>query len=450
MSLRLLFVFFFFCTSFIEAAVTFQKPSDQTLQEDFGTYFVSMNAQESGSNAITFTASAFPSNIVSLSGFDGRNLFFQSYPDAIGAAVISVTASSAGSSVVQAFTFTVLPVNDAPVISNTKDSQGRIFVQSSENQTGVVDLDATDAENDQNLTFAIAGGADGAKFSIDSSSGQLNFTTPPDFELPVDSDANGTYELLVQVSDAQATSASVLVVVQVTNVDEPPTIQPLNARSLSEDFGTTTVALVVSDPENDPIEMTVLSSNSNVVEVVSSDQTQVVLRSVPDNFGFLTISVSADSSGGSTSTNFDIQVTSVNDAPVASAGPDLTTNYSPNFLYRGAKASDIDGTVDNIQWTHLSGSQIEILFADRIQPEFVLPLQPGENLDFVLRLSVTDNDGVTSTDDIHFVFQTPTSPLVTEAMLATQFLHRHASLGFLQKTDDLFFGKTLFHVRLLL
>lgn len=418
MTHRILLLLLVLCVHFTHSSVVFQKPSDQTQQEDFGSYFVTMNASETGENPIVFTASVSDSNILSLVGFDGRNLFFQSKPDAIGAVIVSVTASSSGSSVIQPFFFTVLPVNDAPVVSNARDTQGRVFVQNPENQSNAVDLNATDVENDQNLTFEIVGGDDAASFSIDAGSGQLSFQSSPDFESLGDADSNGSYEVLVQVRDDQAISPSVLVVVELTNVDEPPKLQPLNALSLNEDFGTTSIALVLSDPENDPIELTVLSSNSNIVQVVSSNQNQVVLSSVPNNFGFVTILVAADSSGGSTSSNLEIQVTSKNDNPVASAGPDLNINYSPTYLHLNASASDIDGTVDSIQWTQLSGPQIEILFANQIRPEFVLPFVAGQNLDIVLRLTVTDNDGATHSDDIRFIFQVPQSPLVVEAMQA--------------------------------
>lgn len=55
-----------------------------------------------------------------------------------------------------------------------------------ENTTTVTTVTATDANASDTKTFSITGGADSAKFSINSSSGLLTFTSAPDFENPTD------------------------------------------------------------------------------------------------------------------------------------------------------------------------------------------------------------------------------------------------------------------------
>ena len=64
------------------------------------------------------------------------------------------------------------------------------------------------------LIFSISGGADAAKFTINSSTGVLRFVAPPDFEIPTDADGNNRYDVIVRVtdgtfSDAQAIAVSV-------------------------------------------------------------------------------------------------------------------------------------------------------------------------------------------------------------------------------------------------
>ncbi len=54
-------------------------------------------------------------------------------------------------------------------------------VNADEKQTAVTTVAATDPENDT-ITYGIVGGADSAKFSIDSPSGILAFIAAPDFE----------------------------------------------------------------------------------------------------------------------------------------------------------------------------------------------------------------------------------------------------------------------------
>jgi serralysin len=60
-----------------------------------------------------------------------------------------------------------------------------------ENTTAVMTVTATDADLPaQTLTYSIVGGADAAKFAINSSTGALSFATAPDYEVPTDAGSN--------------------------------------------------------------------------------------------------------------------------------------------------------------------------------------------------------------------------------------------------------------------
>ncbi len=56
----------------------------------------------------------------------------------------------------------------------------------------------------QTLGYSITGGADAAKFNINSSTGDLTFAAAPDFESPTDVGGNNIYDVTVQVSDGRA------------------------------------------------------------------------------------------------------------------------------------------------------------------------------------------------------------------------------------------------------
>ena len=53
--------------------------------------------------------------------------------------------------------------------------------------------------DDPGLSFAIAGGADAARFIIDPLTGTLAFAAAPDFEAPADADGNNVYDVVVSV-----------------------------------------------------------------------------------------------------------------------------------------------------------------------------------------------------------------------------------------------------------
>ena len=72
-----------------------------------------------------------------------------------------------------------------------------------ENQTAVTTVTSTDVDGGPPL-YAIVGGVDEALFSVAANSGVLTFQAAPNFESPVDSNADNVYEVTVQVSDGNA------------------------------------------------------------------------------------------------------------------------------------------------------------------------------------------------------------------------------------------------------
>ena len=93
-------------------------------------------------------------------------------------------------------------------------------IQVFENQSMVVDLNATDDEGDP-YTFSLVGGADMAFFDINATTGFLSFKTPPDFENNKSADGSHHFEVVVEVSGSDGNS-SVLVPVQVLDINESP------------------------------------------------------------------------------------------------------------------------------------------------------------------------------------------------------------------------------------
>src|SRR5207247_1094752 len=82
---------------------------------------------------------------------------------------------------------------------------------------------AADPDAGTTLTYSIQGGADAAKFSINSSTGALSFVTAPNFEAPADVGANNVYDVIVRASDSTLFDDQAIAVT-VTNVNEAPVI----------------------------------------------------------------------------------------------------------------------------------------------------------------------------------------------------------------------------------
>ena len=107
-------------------------------------------------------------------------------------------------------------VNSAPVI-NSNGGGASASVNVAENSTAVTTVTATDANAGQTLTYSIAGGADAAQFTINSSTGALSFVTAPNYEAPIDSGGNNVYDVTMQVSDGNGGTDTQTLAVTVTN-----------------------------------------------------------------------------------------------------------------------------------------------------------------------------------------------------------------------------------------
>lgn len=133
------------------------------------------------------------------------------------------------------FTVAVTNVNEAPTITS-----GTSF-SVAENTTAVATLTASDPDAGSSLAWSISGGADAAKFSINSGTGALSFLAAPNYEAPGSSASSNVYTVQVSASDG-ALSDSKTLTVTVTNVAEITlaalTLSPLTATAGSAYSGT--------------------------------------------------------------------------------------------------------------------------------------------------------------------------------------------------------------------
>ena len=60
------------------------------------------------------------------------------------------------------------------------------------------------------MVYALAGGADQGRFSIDSSTGVLTFKSPPDYEANASAAGNNAYNVIVRVTDDGQTLSGAL------------------------------------------------------------------------------------------------------------------------------------------------------------------------------------------------------------------------------------------------
>ncbi len=244
-----------------------------------------------------------------------------------------------------------------------------------ENTTTVKTVTATD---NGTLAYSIVasgsgGGADGAKFSVNSSTGALSFSNAPDFEAPTDADTNNTYVVTVRATDAAGNTTDQTLTVTVTNANEAPTLSTITTLTgASEDTGFT---IAYAD----------LLAASNAADVDAGGTTGLLFRVEAVSTGTLTkggvavtagttigtgeslvwtpaqdangsglnaFTVKAVDSGSlasSTAVQVKVDVTAVNDAPSA-VSP--TTGTVSTFDAANATVATLGATdVDDTTWT---------------------------------------------------------------------------------------------------
>ena len=167
-------------------------------------------------DALTWNGSGLPTGLSldTASGLISGTLGF----DAAGSHTATVSVSDGSLSGTTSFAWTVTNTNRAPAITSSATATV------AENTTSVLTLAATDPDTEDSLTFAITGGADAARFAIETELVALRFISPPDFETPGSAAGTNLYELEVTVSDEGGLTDLQNITVTVTNVDEIPLI----------------------------------------------------------------------------------------------------------------------------------------------------------------------------------------------------------------------------------
>ncbi|TQO37205.1 gliding motility-associated-like protein [Arenibacter algicola] len=99
----------------------------------------------------------------------------------------------------------------------------QISIQFEENNAAVVaDIEANDGDggtSDSGITYSLASGGDNDFFNLNTSTGELTFVSPPDYETPIDANTDNSYNITVTATDGDG-STQLDIIIEVTNLDE--------------------------------------------------------------------------------------------------------------------------------------------------------------------------------------------------------------------------------------
>jgi VCBS repeat-containing protein len=246
-----------------------------------------------------------------------------------------------------------------------------------ENSVAVTTVTATDPEG-QAVTYAISGGADAPKFTIDTTTGALVFRAAPDFETPASHAAGNLYTVIVQATDAGGASIEQTLSIAVKNVNEAPagtdktvtTDEDVSYVFAGADFGFTDVdtgtslktVVITTVPTTGSLRLNntavVAGATVTAIELAAGKLTFAPAENAFGNaYASFTFQVQDDggtANGGvdldPTANTITVNVTAVNDAPVPGLKADGTadTGYNPTASrYEGTTGEDtaFNGTV---------------------------------------------------------------------------------------------------------
>ncbi|UZW56245.1 cadherin domain-containing protein [Sphingobium sp. JS3065] len=145
--------------------------------------------------------------------------------DANGNNVYSLTVRTSDGTLFdeQAINVTVTNVNESAPVITSGGGGDTAAISVSSGTRPVMKVTAIDPDVNTTLVYSISGGVDAGKFTINASTGQLNFLNTPNYLLPTDAGANNVYDVVVRASDGVLYDEQA-VAVTVTILNAPPII----------------------------------------------------------------------------------------------------------------------------------------------------------------------------------------------------------------------------------
>ena len=357
----------------------------------------------SGTDAISFTFNA-TSGALAFAQLPSLAEFQSSNGGIAYALTITATDLANNSSVLD---LTINLVDDTGSAPEFTQASANISVD--ENIVGVIyQASASDADSDP-VAYSLEG-TDADLFSIDSSSGELSFNSPPDHELPADDDGNNVYELNIIATDSPVgNQAQQSLAVSINNLNDNAPQFNLSSIAFSIIEGETSVTTITAqDADGDDLTFSLtnttdssffsLGSSSGVLAFASAPDFEYAQDSNTDNTYELELSVFDGSH--TTTEEITITVTNVDESPsFASATQNLSVNENTSGSVYQAQATDPEQATLSYSASGTDAGLFDLdsasgVLSFKATPDFEAPIDSGA--DNVYELSISASDGANS------------------------------------------------------
>ena len=332
-------------TASFDVVLTNRPTADVTI-----TFSLDTTEGSLSTNTVTFTAANWDTpQTVTVTGVND--------PEVDGDITYTITATAVSNDpyhnnlAIPSVTVTNVDDDGPPVI--TSDGGGdTASISLAENQTVVTTVTAVDTDVPvQTLTYSIIGGTDQSKFSIDGVTGELTFTTAPDFENPTDTNTDNQYEVMVAVDDGTGSSDSQTITVTITDANEA------GVGAISDTDATTDSVM-----ENASVG-TAVGITANATD---PDGTDTVTYSLDDNAGGR-FAIDANTGVVTVASGIDREAAGSYDITVRATSTDTSTttrlftvNIGDVDEFDVGAVADVDGTANSVDENAVAGSVVGI------------------------------------------------------------------------------------------
>ena len=291
----------------------------------------------------------------------------------------------------QAYQVVVTDENDPPVINVPAT------VSSPENAQQVIEITFDGEDVGDVHTISIEGGADAALFEISGTF--LRFFAGPDFESPADADTSNNYVVDIKVEDSSLLSDTQTITVNVTDINEAPTITTTSLSAPENQTAVGTVLVTDQDAGDTHTFALTGTGNDNALFQIDPNSGALTFNSAPDFEGTnsFTVEVTATDGGALTGTQLiTVSVTDENDAPTISApgGDPFQTPENQKFVASIPFNDQDNDTVtfsvsgDDAAVFEMNGSFLE--FTSAGIPDFETP--SDTDTDGIYEVTITASD----------------------------------------------------------
>ncbi len=254
-----------------------------------------------------------------------------------------------------AATFTVIAVNDAPVVSNIPNqsiAEGENFA------TIALDGYVSDADHgDDQMEWSYSGNEE---LTVTIDDNRVATIGIPDAQW------NGSETITFTATDPGGLSDSDAAVFSVGAENDPPTVSNIPGQTINEGQSFVTISLddFVEDPDNADSEMSwQASGNTDLSVTINADRVATI--SVPDenwNGSEMIMFTATDPGGLSDSDDATFTVNAVNDAPVVSGIPDQTILEGGSFttIALDDYVSDVDNADSEMSWKASGNTDLSV------------------------------------------------------------------------------------------